>query len=128
MAEISLAEDLEELRKALLGCRLAAYADLSARMVLRISADPKPRQEEIDALCVLAAQCLDSPSLPAFFDGEAPYTAMVAGAIETQFFIRSLNDPTDALILIVAEPVAQTSVWAAAQTVLDSQAEGQAAP
>lgn len=91
-------------------------------MVLRVSADPKPRQEEIEVMCDLAAQCLDSPKLPAFFDGEAPYTALVVDETETKFFVRSLTDPSDALILVVSEPAEQSQVWTAAQDLLDRQA------
>lgn len=128
MFDISFSDELNALRTGLKGCRLAAYADLSTRMVLRVSADPKPRQEEIDALCSLAATCLDSSGLPDFFDGEAPFTAQIAGAEESQFFIRSLSDPSDALILIVAEPVKQASVWAAAQDLLDQPDQTGVAP
>lgn len=121
MFDISFAKELDALRAGLKGCRLAAYADLSARMVLRVSSDTKPRREEVDALCDLAAQCLDGPAMPALFDGEPPFTALFAGPKESRFFIRSLTDPTDALILIVAEPVSQAKVWAASQELLDRQ-------
>lgn len=122
MFDISFEKQLDALRDALGDCRFAAYADLSARMVLRVSADTRPPREEIDALCDLAAQILDGPALPALFDGEAPYTALLAGPEESRFFIRSLSDPSDALILIVAEPVEQAKVWSAAQELLDSPA------
>lgn len=122
MFDISFEKQLDALRETLGDCRLAAYADLSTRMVLRVSADKRPPREEIDALCDLAAQFLDGPSLPALFDGEAPYTALLAGPQESRFFIRSLSEPTDALILIVAEPVAQAAVWTAAQELLDGPA------
>lgn len=123
MIDISISDELDALRSRLNGCRLAAFADISTKMVLRVSADPKPRQEEIEAMCDLAAGCLDSKSLPTFFDGEAPFTAVVAGKTESQFFIRSLTDPSDALIVIVAEPVEQTQVWAAAQDLLDHHSD-----
>lgn len=124
MFDISFEKELDALREALGGCRLAAYADLSARMVLRVSADGRPRREEVDALCDLAATYLDGPALPALFDGEPPFSAVVADAGESRFFIRSLSDPTDALILIVAEPVEQAKVWAAAQDLLDRHGAG----
>ena len=124
MFDISFEKELDELRNGLAGCRLVAYADLSARMVLRVSAEAPPRREEIDALCDLAAQCLDGPDLPALFDGEPPFTAVFAGARESRFFIRSLAEPADALILIVAEPAAQATLWAAAQDLLDRYGPG----
>lgn len=124
MFDISFSEDLNALRDRLDGCRLAAYADLSTRMVLQVSADPKPRREDIDALCDLAAQCLDGKNLPVFFDGEAPYTALLANGDEVRFFVRSLSDPADALILIVKEPVEQSTVWSAAQELLDPESAG----
>ena len=127
MFDISFSDDLNALRDRLEGCRLVAYADLSTRMVLQVSADPKPRREEIDALCDLAAQCLDGKSLPVFFDGEAPYTALLASGDEVRFFVRSLSDPADALILIVKEPVEQSVVWSAAQELLDPERAGGAA-
>jgi len=125
--DISFSEELDALREGLAGCRLAAYADLSARMVLRVSAEAPPRREEIDALCDLAAQCLDGPAKPPLFDGEPPFAAVFAGRDESRFFIRSLSEPSDALILIVAEPVAQATVWAAAQDLLGRNGPGEGA-
>ncbi|MEO1178965.1 MAG: hypothetical protein AAFV87_17935 [Pseudomonadota bacterium] len=121
MFDISFSDELHALRERLEGCRLVAYADLSTRMVLQVSAEPKPRREEIDALCDLAAQCLDAPSLRAFFEDEAPYTALLTAGDEVQFFVRSLSDPADALILIIKEPVEQSVVWKAAQDLLDPE-------
>ena len=128
MFDISFRDELDALRMKLAGCRLAAYADLSARMVLRVSAEAQPRREEIDVLCDLAAQCLDGPAFPALFDGEPPFTAVFAGKAESHFFIRSLSDPSDALILIVAEPVAEAKIWAAAQDLLDRYGPGGETP
>lgn len=101
---------------------MVAFADISTKMVLRVSAEPKPRQEEIEVICDLAAKCLDSPKLPAFFEGEAPYSALVVDDAETKFFVRSLTDPADALILIVTEPAEQSQIWTLAQDLLNGQA------
>ncbi|MDJ1006664.1 MAG: hypothetical protein QNJ13_02475 [Paracoccaceae bacterium] len=125
MFDISFEKELDALREALGNCRLAAFADLSARMVLRVSADERPRREEIDALCDLAVTCLDGPALPALLDGEPPFSAVVAGTEESRFFIRSLSDPSDALILIVGEPVEQAGIWAAAQDLLNRHSAGE---
>lgn len=121
MFDISFSDDLNRLRERLDGCRLAAYADLSTRMVLQVSADPKPPREEIDALCDLAAQCLDGSHLPDFFEGEAPYTALWSSGDDVRYFVRSLSDPADALILIVKETFDQTEVWTAAQELMDPE-------
>ncbi len=124
MPDISISEDLDALRDKVGGCRLVAYVDVSARMVLRVSADPKPRQEEIDALCDLAAHCLDGSKLPVFFDGEAPFSALVEVENETRHFIRSLADPADALILVTSKPTKQSKIWGAAQDLLEGQVAG----
>lgn len=124
MFDISFDMELDALRQSLDGCRLVAFADLSARMVLRVSAEAAPPREEIDALCDLAARCLDGAALLPLFEGEPPFSAVLAGATESRHFIRSLSDPSDALILIVGEAVPQARVWAAAQDLLDRHASG----
>ena len=88
MFRISFNQELDALREGLTGCRLAAYADLSARMVLRVSAEGRPPREEIDALCNLAARYLDGAAITALFEGEPLYSAVFAGTDESRFFVR----------------------------------------
>lgn len=122
--DISFDDELDALRRDLTGCRLVAFTDLSAGMVLKVSASERPPREQIDALGDLAARCLDGAALPALFDGEPPFAAVQTSGRESSYFIRSLADPADALILLVAEPTKQAEVWSAAQSVLDRLQSG----
>lgn len=124
MSGISFEQELDALRERLGGCRLAAFADISTRMVLRVSAEGRPRREEVDALCDLAARCLDGKAMPQLFDGDPPYSVLIAAQEESRYFIRSLADPSDALLLIVAEPSEQAKVWSAAQDLLGRSGAG----
>ncbi|MEO0750347.1 MAG: hypothetical protein AAFY25_00940 [Pseudomonadota bacterium] len=55
---------LSELRRAVPGCHVAAFVDLSARMVLSHDARSKAPQERLDGLADRARQLLSAPGLP----------------------------------------------------------------
>lgn len=95
-------------------------------MVLKVNAETRPPREEIDALCDLAVHCLDGPSVPSLFEGEPPFSAISGGLEEDTFFVRSLSDPSDALILVVPAHAPQKAVWAAAQVFLDKYSGNEA--
>lgn len=126
VSAISIADDLDALRSDVEGCLLVAFIDVSARMVLRVSADPKPRQEEIDALSDLASLCLESTGLPAFFDGDPPYSASIEGENETKHFVRSLVDPADALIIVASGAPENAQLWSRSQDLLAKHSSGEA--
>ncbi|MCP5087729.1 MAG: hypothetical protein GY952_13125 [Rhodobacteraceae bacterium] len=53
---MTLAERLDELRLKQPGCQLVAFGDLGTRLILRTSSQTPFPQENLDQLCMLAAQ------------------------------------------------------------------------
>lgn len=119
MAATSFITAMDRLREEMEGCQLVAFADLSARMVLRVSAARKPPQERIDRLAELAAAVLDSAALQAVFAGDSPYSAQAIGEDGYTVVVRSLAEPTEALIALFPEPVGLDRIWGPAQAALE---------
>lgn len=105
MSRMSMTEQLDGIRSAVPGCTEVAFADLSAGLVLCVSADRRPPQEAMDALCALAGDLLDSADsdraagLIATPSGRlTEAVAMVPG--QTLAFLRSAADPVEALCCV----------------------------
>ncbi len=99
---MNVAAKLEELRGALPGCTLVAYADLSSDLTLCVSARVKPPQEQLDALCMTAAAFLNGLGTVASGEQKAILRdqAVVLTAMDVQIFLRSPKDASDALCCI----------------------------
>lgn len=78
--------------------RTVAFADLSSSTVLASQGRANVTQEQLDLLCRQARKCFDDPlfglSMQAF--GE-PHSAVLLGAESVRVFLRSEEDPADAL-------------------------------
>lgn len=104
---MTIAARLEELRRDHPGCRLAAFADLSAGMILASSADPVPPQERLDRLCTAATELLAGESAARMAEvcnagkGGWPTHAIAIDGAEINLFLRSEHEPSDALCCIV---------------------------
>ena len=105
---MTVSEALDTLRSEVSGCTLAAFADLSSRLVLSSSAASKPMQDELDKLSSAAAEALDG----ALADGttsiwqkdgaEKPDTAMLITGQEARVFLRSPENAAEALACVCA--------------------------
>lgn len=98
---------LDRLRKSQPGCHLAAYGDLSAKLILRSSADRACPREDLDRLgdkAAMAASVLDQVALP---DEYEPAHCGAAFAVftlrDTQLCARAGQDGND-LICAVFQP------------------------
>ena len=108
MQQKPMTEQLDEMRDGLYGCRLLAFADLAAGLVLCHSAERRPPQEEMDALCDMAATMLDGTAAEGAaeaLDGDGRIDQAIAlPEGESFLFLRSPTHPEEAL-LCVGEPV-----------------------
>lgn len=90
----NLAKVLNEFATA----RVVAFADLSASMILASKGRESLTQENLDALCRQAKASFDDPlfglSVQAFGD---PLSAIVMVPDGVQVFLRSENEPADAI-------------------------------
>jgi hypothetical protein len=107
MQRKTLTEELDELRDGLFGCRVLAFADLAAALVLCQSADRPRPQEEMDALCAMASAMLDGAAAEGAaeaLEGEGRIDQAIAlPEGESYLFLRSAAEPGEAL-LCIAEP------------------------
>lgn len=98
---MGVSESLGAVVKAFPQARLVAFADLSSRMILSSSGALRMTQEHLDGLCNQARASFDDPlfalSVEAF--GE-PHGAIVMGADTVRVFLRSEEEPADALCCI----------------------------
>ena len=72
------------------GCGTLAFADLSTHMVLMTNSDAPLSQDQLNELCVEAGKCLNDGNL-----------ALVADHTETRLFLRSSQEPDDALFCVL---------------------------
>ena len=99
---MGVSEHLNAIRRDVPACRMVAFADLSANLVLESSAEQRLPQERLDALCT-RARSLFGPHIT------GPAEALVAGPVAravTSFaegllvIVRSAADPNEALICV----------------------------
>ena len=85
---------LDELRGALPDCELCAFVDLDVELALSVSANNKPRQEQLDALAHLAASVLRGRSGEAagLADLAVPPVVTIWSSDRTVFLQRSSSD------------------------------------
>ena len=90
---------LDALRSGVPDCQTVAFADLSAGLVLSVSAARRQPQEEMDALCALASALLDgAPAQGAAQTlGARVDFAVVLQPGESLAVQRSAADPVEAL-------------------------------
>lgn len=105
---MTVGEALETLRSEVSGCTLAAFADMSSRLVLSSSAASKPMQNELDALSVAAAEALDGAlaegtnSVSGHDGSNKPEVAMLMTGLEARIFLRSPENAAEALVCVCA--------------------------
>ena len=103
---MTIAERMQTVREAFPECRLIAFADLSAGMVLSVSAETSQLQEEMNALCATAVDAFSGASTehlsPFFQKGSVTglYEVIIMEPSEVGVFLRSLNQPNDAFCCV----------------------------
>lgn len=93
---MDIAAQLSDLRRDVSGCHIAAFVDLSAKMVMAHDARSKAPQERLDALADRAERLLNTPDV-------APPTVMHALAISEhglEIYLRDASRTDDSLALV----------------------------
>lgn len=93
---MDMVEQLSDLRQTLPGCHLAAFIDLSARMVLAHEARSKAPQERLDGLADRAARLLTTPDVAT----PSPDHALAVSDHNIEIFLRAAPDADDSLALV----------------------------
>lgn len=100
---MDMAAKLSDLRQTIPGCHLAAFMDLSARMVLAHDARSKPPQERLDGLADRARRLLNTPDV-------ALNHAIAISEDNLEIFLCSAPASEDSLALVCG---VETDVYAA---------------
>ena len=115
-------DQLNDLRASFADCRLIAFVDLEAELVLSCSAALKPRQEELDALAA-AAKAILLPEPAAMVDGSdfaATDEAILLSSEQSAVYLRAQDQEAEALVCI-CEPAQDLIVFReSARTALDA--------
>ncbi len=99
---MGVSEQLNAIRRDIPTCRMAAFADLSASLVLDSSAEQRLPQERLDALCARARSLL-GPDISGNAEGVigGPVARAVTSFSEGLLvMVRSASDPNEALICV----------------------------
>lgn len=121
---MKVSRSLDEVLARLPDCRLVAFIDLDASMVLATGSHSKPRQERLDALGALATRLLPLPDDPlagcVAEDGAAPQpeVAVLLSTAETTAFVRSAAEPGEALCCSCSPNAPVDAIIEAARSVL----------
>ncbi|PTW51475.1 hypothetical protein [Rhodovulum kholense] len=96
---------IQALRRAIPDCRVIAFVDLSARLVLRAEAEHPQPQEFYDALCLRGALLLGGQAAAAstevFGTDQAPPEAVLLHGGGFELFVRAPRDPDEALCAVI---------------------------
>lgn len=99
---MSISETLDTLRQSHAGCKVAAFADLTSRIVLRASAETTPRQEVLSVLAAAAHNTLasDLAEMAQAATGSETRidTAFVLRQNSAQVFVAASANASDALL------------------------------
>lgn len=123
---MAIAEHLSSLREEFQDCRVAAYVDLSAKMVLSSSVRGKVPQEKLDALCNRASDALTgdaSSAVPSLLTGETDAqlrSAVIAVGDTIEILQRSSVDSDEALCCVCDATVEITKFLSAGLVKLHS--------
>ncbi|MDJ0640828.1 MAG: hypothetical protein QNJ20_18575 [Paracoccaceae bacterium] len=120
---MDITAELDEMRKAIRGCSLVAFTDLTSKLVLSTSAAAAPMQEEMNALSEAAGLALDG----AFAEGAAPVwggeepaeLAILMTGEDARLFLRSQANPAEALVCVCGATTDLSEAAEAARATLD---------
>ena len=126
-----ISEHLDALRAEFPECHTVALADISSGTVLCVSSKQKHPQERLDVLCSTAAELLDGETAQSFSNALAmPQTASMQESVvmaisETYLFLRSPQDPMEAMFCICAASIDVDGFLQSARSSLKSIAKEQ---
>jgi hypothetical protein len=118
-----VADALDKLHDKYPGCETLAFADLSTNMVLITNSNTSFRREGLDSLCTEAALAFGTGGRPAIGDTGA-MTAFVATRDHLRIYLRSAQEPTDALCCVCSHDVAVDSFLKDARACLEKISNG----
>ncbi len=119
---MDVAEALDNLRAEVAGCDLAAFTDLSSKMVLCVSAGGRRAQEELDALSAIAATVLAgsvAEGAQSLLGEELPGSAMTMTNVDLRLFLRSPSSKNEALICVCAPTTDLATIMDRGKNALD---------
>lgn len=119
-------EQIRALRQSTAGCRVLAYVDLSARLVLCADAETDLPQEALDALCLRGARLLGGPVARAaetVLDDGSLGEAILVRDDRVELHVRAAA-AEEALCAILAPATDPAPVLAALRRLIDSLAPG----
>ncbi|MEX0301350.1 MAG: hypothetical protein AB3N24_02895 [Leisingera sp.] len=122
---MTLARQLDALRASEQACRLAAFGDLGACIVLRNSCAAEHPQEYFDELCQQARRgftLLDAGSAGA--PGAPADDVLVLTPGEARVFVRAADGSGDAVLCVCSSAEAAGRLVAPARNLLAAMAEG----
>lgn len=103
---MSVAIELDALRKAVPGCSLVIFGDLFSQITLCVSSSKKYRQEQLDSFCASASNLLDGEVANSVArvlgvpSGTSLSQAVVIQSNEMQVFLRSPFEDADVLCCV----------------------------
>ncbi len=102
---MTLQKHLDDLRGSVTGCDLAAFADLSSKLVLRSSSVNSIPRERMDQLCSVAKQCFElteaAQDLENASSTAAHRCAIVFSSRDSLVFVGAADDPDDVTCITV---------------------------
>lgn len=119
---MDVTEALDNLRAEVAGCQLAAFTDLSSKMVLCFSAGGRRAQEELDELSAIAVTVLDGPVAEGaqyLLENRKPASAMTITKVDLRVFLRSPRSENEALICVCSPQTDIATVVDRGQSALD---------
>ena len=122
---MTILKQLDDLRSAFPPCVAVGFVEVSSGIVLCVSTETKRPQEQLDALCSVAAQLFNSPAakeITKAFDSD-DLTALQQGVVfaetETCLFLRSPVDPMEAMFCLCETGIDVDDALKMARTTLD---------
>jgi len=104
---MDIVDHLNAIRQDVPACRAVVLADLTTRVILCVSAEDRPPQERLDALCDTAIRLLDSDTsrVLARAGQIPPLEALVFSADGMEVFLRTPTLPDEALCCLCGPDV-----------------------
>jgi hypothetical protein len=126
---MTIAQRMQSVRDAFPECRLVAFADLAAGMVLSVSSESSRMQEEMNGLCATAVETLGGHTTghlaPVFARAAAPgiFEVIIMERREIGVFLRSTTQPNDAFCCVCTPDIALADFLSVARKALDNSGD-----
>ncbi|MGR3661845.1 MAG: hypothetical protein ACU0CA_11775 [Paracoccaceae bacterium] len=120
-----ISQQLDTFREAFPACSLIGLVDVSSGIVLCVSTEKKPPQEQLDSICASATQLFNSSSSKAFSNAlggtqtAGLNEAIVMNTTNTCLFLRSPVDSMEAMFCLCAPQIDIDNAMSSARTTLN---------